>query len=96
MDVKARIEELKRIIIKANQDYYILNNSNISDQEYDRYMQELSHLEELHPEYLTPDSPTVNVGSKISDTFNKVVHSIPMLSLMNLKLVILIKELEKR
>lgn len=83
MDVKARIEELKRIIIKANQDYYILNNSNISDQEYDRYMQELSHLEELHPEYLTPDSPTVNVGSKISDTFNKVVHSIPMLSLGN-------------
>ena len=83
MDIKTRIEELRKIIIKANQEYYLLDNSSISDQEYDRYMQELNSLEEQYPEYYSPDSPTQNVGSKVSDTFKKVEHVIPMLSLGN-------------
>lgn len=96
MDIKSRIEELKRIIIKANQDYYILDNSTITDQEYDRYMQELSALEEEYPEYKTPDSPTQSVGSKVSDTFKKVEHVIPMLSLGNVFNEIEVLNFDKR
>ena len=83
MDIKQRIDYLRKVIIDANRDYYIYDKSNITDQEYDRYMQELMMLEEKYPEYLVPESPTLNVGSKISDSFSKVEHVIPMLSLGN-------------
>lgn len=83
MDIKTRIDELRKIIIDANRDYYIFDKSSITDQEYDRYMQELMALEEEYPEYIVPESPTQSVGSRVSDTFSKVEHSIPMLSLGN-------------
>ena len=83
MDVKKRIDELIKIINKANYDYYIDNISNITDQEYDRYMQELMMLENTYPELKREDSPTVRVGSKVLDKFEKVTHEIPMLSLGN-------------
>ena len=83
MDVKKRIDELIKIINKANYDYYIDNISNITDQEYDRYMQELMMLENTYPEFKREDSPTVRVGSKVLDKFEKVTHEIPMLSLGN-------------
>lgn len=83
MNAKNRIEELKRIIIDANKQYYMYDNSKISDQAYDRYMQELMTLEEENPELKTADSPTQTVGVKVSDKFEKVTHTIPMLSLGN-------------
>ena len=61
MDVKKRIDELIKIINQANYDYYIDNISNITDQEYDRYMQELMMLENTYPELKREDSPTVRV-----------------------------------
>lgn len=84
MDIKNRIEELKQIIREANQQYYMLDNSVMSDQEYDRYMQELMSLEDEYPEYKTKDSPTQTVGTKVLDKFDKVTHDIPMLSLGNI------------
>lgn len=84
MDIKNRIDELKQIIRDANQQYYMLDNSVISDQEYDRYMQELMSLEDEYPEYKTKDSPTQTVGTKVLDKFDKVTHVIPMLSLGNI------------
>ena len=83
MDVKKRIDELIKIINKANYDYYIDNISNITDQEYDRYMQELMMLENTYAELKREESPTVRVGSKVLDKFEKVTHEIPMLSLGN-------------
>ena len=72
MDLKKRVDELIKIINKANYDYYIDNTSNITDQEYDRYMQELMMLESTYPELVREDSPTVRVGSKVLDKFEKV------------------------
>jgi len=83
MDANFRIQQLKEILKKANEEYYLLDNPSLTDQEYDRYMQELIRLEERYPEYKTPDSPTNQVGAKILDKFSKVTHNIPMLSLGN-------------
>ena len=81
--IKERIDELIKLIDKANYEYYTLDNPSITDQEYDRYMQELQRLEEKHPELKRDDSPTSRVGGQVIDEFKKVVHEIPMLSLGN-------------
>ena len=81
--VEKRIEELIGIISKANYEYYTLDNPTLTDQEYDRYMQELIRLEEEYPEFKRNDSPTVRVGGEVIKEFNKVTHEIPMLSLSN-------------
>ena len=82
-NVKRRVDELVVILKKANEEYYIHDNPSLSDQEYDRYMQELISLEERYPKYQREDSPTINVGTKVQDKFKKVTHEIPMLSLGN-------------
>ena len=79
--IEERIKELTEIINKANHDYYVNDNPTITDQEYDRYMEELMRLEEAHPEFKKIDSPTQRVGSEIISEFKKVTHEIPMLSL---------------
>ena len=79
--IEKRIQELTDIINKANHDYYINDNPTITDQEYDRYMEELMRLEEAHPEFKKIDSPTQRVGSEVISSFKKVTHEIPMLSL---------------
>lgn len=79
--IEKRIQELTDIINKANKDYYINDNPTITDQEYDRYMEELMRLEEAHPEFKKIDSPTQRVGSEVISSFKKVTHEIPMLSL---------------
>ncbi|MCI0864160.1 MAG: NAD-dependent DNA ligase LigA [Chloroflexi bacterium] len=66
-----------------NHRYYVLDDSTISDAEYDRLLQELRALESEHPELLTPDSPTQRVGGAPADGFIQVQHSAPMLSLAN-------------
>ncbi len=79
--IEKRIAELTDIINKANKDYYVNDNPTITDQEYDRYMEELQRLEEAHPELKKVDSPTQRVGSEVISEFKKVTHEIPMLSL---------------
>jgi DNA ligase (NAD+) len=63
--------------------YYVLDDPEISDAEFDRLMNELKKLEAAHPELITPDSPTQRVGGKPREGFVKVAHSAPMLSLDN-------------
>jgi DNA ligase (NAD+) len=83
MNPKKRIDELINIINRLSYEYYTLDKPSVSDQEYDRYIQELITLEEKYPELIHDDSPTKRVGSEALDSFTKVRHEIPMLSLGN-------------
>ena len=83
MDIKGRIRELVDLLNRYNYEYYTLDNSSVSDYEYDRLMQELMALESKYPEYILPDSPTTRVGGIILEEFSKVTHKIPLLSLSN-------------
>ena len=78
-----RMNEIIDILNKANYEYYVLYNPTITDQEYDRYMQELIKIEENHPEWIRDDSPTKRVGGEVINEFKKIVHEKPMLSLSN-------------
>ncbi len=80
-DVELRIEELTKILNDANYSYYVNANSIITDQEYDKYMRELEELEEKYPSYAKEASPTKRVGGEVIDSFKKVYHEKPMLSL---------------
>lgn len=84
MDYKKRIIELRELIDKFNYEYYQLNNSSISDYEFDQLLKELISLEKKHPELVTQDSPTQRVGGTVSSSFKKVAHDRQMLSLGNL------------
>src|SRR5579883_3373691 len=77
------IERLREILRHHEYQYYVLDQPEISDQEYDDLMRRLRALEEAHPELVTPDSPTQRVGGKPREGFVKVAHSTPMLSLDN-------------
>lgn len=81
--MKQRMDEIIDILNEANYNYYVLDNPTITDQEYDRYMQELIKIEEQHPELKRDNSPTSRVGGTVIDEFKKVTHQIPMLSLSN-------------
>ncbi len=80
-EAKKRIEELRRILHYHNYRYYVLDDPVISDQEYDALLRELKQLEEQFPEFYDENSPTVKVGGKPLNRFEKVEHKIPMLSL---------------
>ncbi|PYV51935.1 MAG: DNA ligase (NAD(+)) LigA, partial [Acidobacteria bacterium] len=79
----AEIESLRDEIRRHEYRYYVLDDPEISDAEFDRLMNELKKLEAAHPELITPDSPTQRVGGKPREGFVKVPHSAPMLSLDN-------------
>jgi DNA ligase (NAD+) len=79
--VKERIEDLRKLIHYHNYRYYVLDEPEISDAEYDRLFQELEELERAHPELVTPDSPTQRIGAEPLEEFGTYEHSIPMLSL---------------
>jgi len=81
--VKARIEELGRLINRHNYRYYVLDSPEVSDAEYDEMVRELKRLEAEHPELITPDSPTQRVGAAPVEEFGTVQHPRPMLSLAN-------------
>lgn len=81
--VQAKIEALRDKLRYHEYRYYVLDDPEISDAEYDLLMRELKALEEKHPELITPDSPTQRVGGKPREGFVKVLHSSPMLSLDN-------------
>jgi DNA ligase (NAD+) len=78
-----RIKNLRQALHRHNYRYYVLDNPEISDSEYDRMMQELIKLETDYPDLSSPDSPTLRVGAPPLDKFETVEHSIPMLSLDN-------------
>lgn len=81
MDVKRRMEELTNILNDANYNYYIKDQSIITDQEFDKYLKELMELEMEYPNLKSDNSPTSRVGGDVIDGFLKVKHSIPMLSI---------------
>lgn len=83
METQERIKYLVETLNKCNYEYYILDKPTLTDQEYDRLMQELLRLEEQYPEYKLPDTPTERVGSVVLSEFQKVTHLFPMLSLGN-------------
>lgn len=95
-DIKKRIEKLREEIEYHNYRYYVLADPIISDEEYDRLMQELIELEKKYPELVTPDSPSQRVGEKVLDEFRSVEHSEPMLSLDNTYDEAQIREFDKR
>jgi DNA ligase (NAD+) len=82
-DAKKRAEELRRTIDEHNHKYYVLNQPVISDFEFDLLLNELQTIEKMFPELVTPDSPTMRVGSDLTAEFIQAEHRWPMLSLGN-------------
>jgi DNA ligase (NAD+) len=77
------VRELRRAIDHHNYRYYVLDDPEIPDAEYDRLMRELRELEAAHPALIVPESPTQRVGAEPLDAFATVAHRVPMLSLDN-------------
>ncbi len=82
-EIKEKIEKLYRDIARYDEKYYIENNPEISDEEYDRLIHELALLEKQYPEFAREDSPTKRVGGKPIEAFKSVSHRVPMLSIDN-------------
>jgi DNA ligase (NAD+) len=82
-DSARRIEQLSALVRYHQHRYYILDDPEIGDQEFDALFRELQALEQAHPELRSDNSPTVRVGGAIADKFEKVHHPVPMLSLAN-------------
>lgn len=82
-EAKGRIERLRKEIEEHNRKYYVLNQPVISDFEYDLLINELEALEKRYPEFASPASPTLRVGSDIAKEFRQYEHKYPMLSLGN-------------
>src|SRR5579885_928839 len=82
-DPASEIEKLRDELRRHEYLYYVLDQPEITDAEYDAMMRRLDALEKKHPELITPDSPTQRVGGKAREGFVKVRHSSPMLSLDN-------------
>lgn len=82
-DVQKEVAELRRLIDYHNYRYHVLDRPEIEDAEYDQLFRRLQELEEQHPEFITPDSPTQRVGAKPLEQFGTVTHYTPMLSLAN-------------
>lgn len=83
MNEKERILYLRQQLHEHNYKYYVLNQPEISDQDFDMLMHELQELESRHPEMADPNSPTQRVGSDLNQNFIQVAHKYPMLSLAN-------------
>ena len=83
MNTKSRYEELKQQIHSHNYRYHVLDAPVISDLEFDRLLNELKQIEAEHPDWITPDSPTLRAGARPADRFEKVSHPAPILSLAN-------------
>ena len=81
--VQEEISKLVSLLNKYSYDYYVEDNPQISDTEYDTLYKQLEKLEEKYPEYILENSPTQRVGDKILDEFEKITHKVPMLSLSN-------------
>ncbi len=82
-EIEQKIKKLRDEINYHNYRYYILDDPEISDAQYDRFMRELQSLEQQYPEFVTSDSPTQRVGATPLEAFETVAHTMPMLSLDN-------------
>ncbi|HEX6967096.1 MAG TPA: NAD-dependent DNA ligase LigA [Gemmatimonadaceae bacterium] len=82
-ELAARADELRRQLRRANYQYFVLDQPEISDREYDLMFRELRELEDAHPELRTPDSPTLRIGAPPQSQLVKHEHLVPMLSLAN-------------
>ncbi len=91
-----RVEELRKQIVHHEHRYYVLDDPEVSDTDYDDLVRELEELEAEHPDLLTPDSPTQRVGGKPSERFGRVEHPEPMLSLANARNAEELRAWEKR
>ena len=83
MNVQEEVLELSKELRKHNHSYYVLSKPTISDYDFDMKLSRLNKLEQENPSLLSPDSPTQRVGGDITEKFEKVAHSSPMLSLSN-------------
>ena len=83
MEPKMRIRELTELLNEANTKYYVLDAPEMPDFEYDRLLRELEELEAKHPELVLPESPTKRVGGEALSQFEKVTHSVPLMSLQD-------------
>lgn len=81
--IKKQINYLKSVIQEHDHNYYVLDEPQISDHEYDQLLRELKDIEDSHPELITLDSPTQRVGGSPISEFNQIQHNKPMLSLGN-------------
>ena len=82
-DVKRLIEQLRAEIRGHDYLYYVLNQPEISDRQYDKLFTELKELEEANPQLITADSPTQRVSERPLEGFESVRHAMPMLSMDN-------------
>ena len=82
-EVEKKVDALREKIRYHEHRYYVLDNPEITDAEFDRLVNALKKLEAEHPELITPNSPTQRVGGKPREGFVKVQHSASMLSLDN-------------
>jgi DNA ligase (NAD+) len=78
-----RAEELRRVLEQANYEYHVLDAPVLADAEYDRLLRELKDIEAVHPDLVTPDSPTQRIGGEPASQFEKVTHLASMYSLDN-------------
>lgn len=83
MNPKERVLQLTKTLNEANYQYYVLDNPQMPDFEYDRLLRELEELEAAHPELVTPDSPTQRVGGEAVSGFEKYSHPVPLMSLQD-------------
>lgn len=95
-EAKKKIEDLKETISRHDRLYYVDNNPEISDGEYDRLYRTLKDLEKEYPELITPDSPTQRVGGEPAKGFATVKHAVPMLSMDNTYSADEIRDFDKR
>ena len=82
-EIRARAEELRRLVNYHAERYYIHDAPEISDFEYDRLLRELENLEAEYPQYALADSPTKRVGGEALSKFEKVNHPVPLMSLQD-------------
>jgi DNA ligase (NAD+) len=83
VDAASRVEELRRLVEHHTERYYLLDDPEISDAEFDALVRELRAMEDAHPELRTEESPTQKVGGRASTAFAEVRHRVPMMSLDN-------------
>ena len=96
MSIRNQISKLREKLHEHNYNYYVLDNPIISDYEFDMLLNELKKLEELHPDFFDPNSPTQRIGGEITKSFENSKHLAPMFSLDNSYSIEDLYEWEKR
>jgi DNA ligase (NAD+) len=94
--VRARLDELKKLISEHDYNYFVLDQPIISDYDYDQLFSELKKIESEHPAWVTDDSPSQRVGGEPLDEFSKIAHRRPMLSLANTYSVDELRDFDQR